>query len=480
MGYVPLNNYNHDGGYKRIQSGPNHQGFIILTSGSTAYGANEGIIVPGSPLSGTTALGAWDYDSNWRYVPSTLPSQSGVLDPTPYNVSGALDTYDGTRIYTRDNVGGAQAASAIGPETGKINPRGGALQPRANVTRPETYMYYGGAAPDNQDYSPYNTPDANSAAEGKTGGGVTHRSYESTLLTNVLGSQGTSDRSQWRYHQPVYCKTYTETRRSGTPGLMSTPLRFVYRGSATSYVGNFGYQLLAGPGFELLAYDEPEEIPEEIPIGPFDPAPFPGGPEVLPPVPVCEGAVITRISGNIGDEENVFIEEDVDFTIPSSPDSSIGGGYWDGKFVIFRWTCPDGAVFVADPINVEIDPLNYGFWRYVTPGGPSGWYSTTNIRAVWLSAFNDPPVNLKPITEQEWFGGGGTITVEAGSVGGVLGQFVARIITSGQSAGTNNIIGSVSPNTPFSFIPYTFEFTDDTIQGNILASWAGYPDESPP
>ena len=267
MGYVPLNNYNHDGGYKRIQSGPNHQGFIVLTSGLTAYGVNDGIVVPGSPLSGTAALGAWDYDSNWRYVPSTLPSQSGSLDPTPYNVSGALDTYDGTRIYTRDNVAGAQAASAIGPEMGKINPRGGALQPRADVTRPETYMYYGGAAPDNQDYSPYNTPDANSAAEGKTGGGVTHRAYESSLLTNVLGSQGTSDRSQWRYHQPVYCKTYTETRRSETPGLMSTPLRYVYRGSASSYNYNYGGELLANKGgFELLPYDD-EVLGCPFPVG---------------------------------------------------------------------------------------------------------------------------------------------------------------------------------------------------------------------
>jgi hypothetical protein len=257
VGYVPLNNYNHDGGYKRIQSGPNHQGFIVLTSGSTAYGADEGIIVPGSPLSGNLTQGVWGYDANWRYVPSTLPSQSGALDPTPYNVSGALDTYDATRIYTRDNVGGAQAASAIGPETGKVNPRGGALQPRADVTRPETYMYFGGAAPDNQDYSPYNTPDANSAAEGKTGGGVTHRSFESSLLTNVLGSQGTSDRSQWRYHQPVYCKTYTETRRSESPGLMSTPLRYVYRGSASSYNYNYAGELLANKGgFEPLNYDD--------------------------------------------------------------------------------------------------------------------------------------------------------------------------------------------------------------------------------
>ncbi len=250
MGYVPLNNYNYDSGYKRIQSGPNHQGFIVLTSGSSAYGVNEGIIVPGSPLSGTPTLGTWDFDSNWRYAPRTLHGQSGSLDRTPYNASGALDTYDATRIYTRDNVAGAQAASAIGPETGKVNSRNAALQPRADVTRPEKYMYFGGGAPDNQDYSPYNTPDANTAAEGKTGGGVTHRNYESSLLTNVLGSQGTSDRSQWRYHQPVYCKTYTETQRSTTPGLMSSPLRYVYRGQATSYNYNYGSELLAYRGMQ--------------------------------------------------------------------------------------------------------------------------------------------------------------------------------------------------------------------------------------
>jgi hypothetical protein len=283
MGYVPLNNYNYDSGYRRIQSGPNHQGFIVLTSGSSAYGVNEGIVVPGSPLSGNLINGVWDYDSNWRYVPTTLPNQSGSLDPTPYNASGALDTYQATRIYTRDNVAGAQAASAIGPETGRVNPRGAALQPRANVTRPETYMYYGGGAPDNQDYSPYNTPDANTAAEGKTGGGVTHRNYESSLLTNLLGSQGTSDRSQWRYHQPVHCKTFTETRRSATPGLMSSPLRYVYRGPSTSYNYNYAGELLANKGgFALLNYDD-----------------FGGGCDIPPPCPTTTGDPLNPQPGDI-------------------------------------------------------------------------------------------------------------------------------------------------------------------------------------
>jgi hypothetical protein len=51
---------------------------------------------------------------------------------------------------------------------------------------------------------------------------------------------------------------------------MSTPLRAVYRGGATSYVGNFGYQLLAGTGFKPLEYDTPiiNEEDEPIVLGP--------------------------------------------------------------------------------------------------------------------------------------------------------------------------------------------------------------------
>ena len=145
-----------------------------------------------------------------------------------------------------------------------VNPRQSQLQPRGNVTQPEKYVYFGGAAPDNQDYSPYNTPDSNSAAEGKTGGGVTHRVNESSLLTNLLGSQGTSDRSQWRYHQPVYCTTYTETVRPTTPGLMSSPLRSIYRGRSTSYSVNYGGQLLYHPGgWRELEYDVPISTDEQ-------------------------------------------------------------------------------------------------------------------------------------------------------------------------------------------------------------------------
>jgi len=309
--YLSLPNFNYDSGPRRIQSGPDHEGYVVLYSGVQSTGPDEGIVVAGAPLSGTLTQGAWDYDTNWRYVPSTLASQSGGLDSTPYNVIGALDTYDGVRISTRNTVAGAQIASAIGP------------QPGSTVSRPEKYMYFGGAAPDNQNYSPYNTPEINLAAEGKTGGGVTHKTFESSLLTNVLGSQGTSDRSQWRYHQPVYCKTYTETRRSEAPGLMSTPLRAVYRGGSTSYSYNYGGELAANRGgFELLPYDTAVGCP-------FPPAPpqnTAGNSNIINPLDIltvdsyCSFISIewfnTSTNTSIGSGNNYTVQStDVDYSI---------------------------------------------------------------------------------------------------------------------------------------------------------------------
>jgi hypothetical protein len=314
MPYLSLPNFNYDSGPRRIQSGPDHEGYVVLYSGVQSTGPDEGIVVAGPPLSGTPTAGAIDYDANWRYIPSTLASQSGGLDPTPYNVSGALDTYDGVRISTRNTVAGAQIASAIGP------------QPGSTVNRPEKYMYFGGAAPDNQNYSPYNTPEINLAAEGKTGGGVTHKTFESSLLTNVLGSQGTSDRSQWRYHQPVYCKTYTETRRSEVPGLMSTPLRAVYRGGSTSYNYNYGGELLANRGgFEILNYDDTQFIGCPFPL----------------PNPTTTGSVP---SPKVGD------------TVCISPKCTA---------INIEWFNTDDSTFVGSGFCYIIQPSDVGYRPYV-------------------------------------------------------------------------------------------------------------------
>lgn len=264
MAYLPLRNYKYDSGPHRIQSGPDHEGYIVVSSGVRSIGADNGIIVDGPPLSGVEGSGQkWGYDANWRYVPLVPPSAGELLSPTAYQTSGSLDSYSYSNISTPVSIAGAKVVSSIESDVTYKN------------RTSKKFVYYGGACPDNQNYSPFNTPEANTAAEGKTGGGVTHQIYESPLLTNVLGSQGTSDRSQWQYSQPVYCNVYTEAVRPNTPGLMSSIVRSTYRGSSTSYMANYANLLLGESGsFEELDYaddygfEESSTEPEEIDVGP--------------------------------------------------------------------------------------------------------------------------------------------------------------------------------------------------------------------
>lgn len=220
MAYLPLRNYKYDSGVHRIQSGPAHEGFIVSSSGVMDTGADNGIVVAGTP----NFFGA--YDSSWRTLPYTASGTIFDVGSTAYQPSGALSSYTAYRTLTRTSVANSSVADSIGADYGLITNG--------------IYTNLGGVSPSSQVYSPYNTPAANTAAEGYTGGGVTHRSYENGLLINTLGSQGTSDRSQWRYSQPVYCKTYTETVRPDSPGLMSTAVRYVYRGESTRYSLNTG------------------------------------------------------------------------------------------------------------------------------------------------------------------------------------------------------------------------------------------------
>jgi hypothetical protein len=91
MPYLSLPNFKYDSGPRRIQSGPNHEGYVVLYSGVQSTGPDEGIVVAGAPLSGTLAQGAWDYDANWRYVPLHASRlRVAALDPTPYNVKECI------------------------------------------------------------------------------------------------------------------------------------------------------------------------------------------------------------------------------------------------------------------------------------------------------------------------------------------------------------------------------------------------------
>ena len=228
MVYTPFSNYKYDSGFHQVQSGPNHEGYIVVSSGIQDSGADIGRIVAGPPNSGE-----WYVTDDWRQVPSAV---SGYwIDYTPgvaYEPSGALSAAQGYRPLGFSTIAYAKVQTSYGANFG--------------VRGPEKYTYFGGVAPSDQNYTPYNTPVSNSSSDGKTGGGVTHRNYEGGLLTNSLGSQGTANRSEWTYNPPVYCKTYTETVRSQVPGLMSASIRSIYRGGSTSYVYNIGsvyYQL---------------------------------------------------------------------------------------------------------------------------------------------------------------------------------------------------------------------------------------------
>ena len=222
MVYTPLSNYKYDSGPHRIQTGPNHEGFIVVSSGIQDTGADLGIITAGPPNSGS-----WYLTDEWREVPRAVSGYwTDYTHDIAYEPSGALDAYVGYRSISSTTVAGVKAQTATTADYG--------------IRDAGKYTYFNGFAPDNQAYSPYNTPEGNSAADGITGGGVTHRNYEGSLLTNDLGRQGTNNRSEWKYNPPVYCRTYTETVRSESPGLMSTAIRFVYRGRSSRYVSNYG------------------------------------------------------------------------------------------------------------------------------------------------------------------------------------------------------------------------------------------------
>jgi hypothetical protein len=221
VGYIPLTNYKYDSGLHQIQSGPNRESYLVVSSGIVDVGADLGRITPGPPNSGS-----WYLTDDWRVAPQAV---SGYwIDYTPgvaYQPSGALSAEEGYRPLGFSTIAYAKVQTSFSSNFG--------------VRQTLPYTYFGGVAPDNQDYSPYKTPDSNTVAEGITGGGVTHGRYEGGLLTTAVSS-GVATRADWTYNPPVYCRTYTEATRAQVPGLMSAVIRTIYRGGSTRYVSNLG------------------------------------------------------------------------------------------------------------------------------------------------------------------------------------------------------------------------------------------------
>ncbi len=137
--------------------------------------------------------------------------------------------------------------------------------------------------------------------------------------------------------------------------------------------------------------------------------------------------------------------------------------------------CFDGSTVITDSFDVPFEPTAYTYWRAVRDAYVSPWGSTATTRPIWATPFNP---GLKPVT-QFWFGGG-TIMVQSGSAGGALAEIYGTSITGGGVAVFYYYwTGGVTPEDPFEIgTPFSFEFSNDAV--NVIATWAGVEDASPP
>lgn len=181
------------------------------------------ITVLENPLFNTSVAGAW------RNVPPAMEGFWTDYQNVDFAPSGLLSSYDGYRGLSVVTIANAKVSTAAFPQPG--------------LRTTGKYTYFGGFAPSNQGYDPYNTPGDSSPALGLTGGGVTHGRSEGGILTNPFSTSigsGTSTRADWVYNPPVYCQTFTESIRATSPaGNMSTVTRYIYRGHASTYVSNY-------------------------------------------------------------------------------------------------------------------------------------------------------------------------------------------------------------------------------------------------
>ena len=170
----------------------------------------------------------WHYSTAWRAVPPAVSGYWTNYENTQPHASGLLDSYVGFRAQGLYSTANASVQTAYGPEPGLRNFG--------------TYTWYGEQVPDNQLYSPFKTPGSNDNSidgGGITGGGVTHPRLRAPSLTNPTNDESGS-RAAWVYHQPIYCQSLTETRYTGVPGQMGSPVRNSYRGKSSRYVPNYG------------------------------------------------------------------------------------------------------------------------------------------------------------------------------------------------------------------------------------------------
>lgn len=201
MVYTPLTNYRYALGPHRIQSGPNHEGFIVVSSGIQDTGADLGVITPGPPNSGS-----WYLTTQYRTVPQAVSGFWTDYQNTVYLPSGSLSAYTGYRPLFPTTIAGAKVVTSTGPEFGTRDTG--------------TYNSWTGVTP--------------------PAGTSLNSNYLSSRLTTVNPNASGNPRSAWIYNPPTYCQEFTEYVRADAPGLMSSFLTHTYRGKSSRYVYNYG------------------------------------------------------------------------------------------------------------------------------------------------------------------------------------------------------------------------------------------------
>jgi hypothetical protein len=192
---------------------------LYYYSQDTAGYGNE-IQVPPVPI---TKI--WGYSTAWRAVPPVVPGYWTNYSDYYQQPSGVLSVYEGYRRQGLFGTANSTVQAAFGPNPG--------------VKDIGAFTYYGAAVPDNQFYSPFDTPEGNTAAQGITGGPGTYERVKFPILTNPTNDDSGS-RAAWQYNQPVYCQTFVEVVRSDVPGATGNVVRNMYRGRSSRYVPNYG------------------------------------------------------------------------------------------------------------------------------------------------------------------------------------------------------------------------------------------------
>jgi hypothetical protein len=165
--------------------------------------------------------------TDWRAVPPAVPGYWSDYNPFEFPaVSGQLTLQDGFRyqnLYRSNTASTVQ--TALGGQPG-LRSKG-------------AYTWWGAFAPNNQSYSPFQTPQADGKQNGSTGGGVSYPRAQYPTLTNPT-SDTSGSRAAWKYNPPVYCETFSEIVRSKLPGTLDSNIRRMYRGKSSIYVTNYG------------------------------------------------------------------------------------------------------------------------------------------------------------------------------------------------------------------------------------------------